>query len=130
MLSQELATYLASQSIGTVASDIFYNRMPDVDNCVVIFDSGGLPGNLKQSHDYPTVQIRSRNLVASGAYNKIAAIYNVLQGLHNVNLTTIHVIDCASIQSAPINIGQDLKQRQEYTINFQLTVVNPTAHRE
>src|SRR4051812_14010693 len=113
MLSQEIAAYLAAQGLGTVATDLFYSHMPDVDNCVVVFDSGGFPGDLKQSHDYPTIQIRSRHLVASGAYNKLASIYNVLQGLHNVNLTSTHIIDCASMQSAPINIGQDEKLRQE-----------------
>jgi hypothetical protein len=129
MLSNEIATYLAAQGIGTLGTDLFYNHMPSADNCLVVFDSGGLEAELKLSIDYPTIQLRARNTTASGAYNTLANAYNVLQGLHNVTLTTMHIIDC-KMTSGPLNLGQDDKLRNEYTQNYSVTVVNKTAHRE
>lgn len=136
MLSKQIALYLQSQSLGTVGTDLFYGFLPpSPDTLTTIFDTGGEQGMMKLGYDYPTIQVRTRAAQGAAsvetAYNRLAAIYNVLHGLHGITLTDgTLVVDSTGLQSAPITIGKDEETRAEFTLNFRLNIRNKTLNRE
>lgn len=133
MLAKKIADYLASQGIGTVGSDLFVEFLPDSpDNVVAIYSTGGFNFNYSSvlGYDNPTIQVRVRNTDQLAAYNKIAAVYDKLQGLNTVTLDGSSIINVQALQSAPTTIGRDAKNRAEYTQNYTIMVRNKTTHRE
>lgn len=131
LVSTEIAAYLQAQGIGTIGTTIFKERMPDTPNtAITIFSTGGILSDPKEGYDNPTIQIMTRADDPATAYNKIASIYDVLQGLNNVTLASgTRLIHMYALQSQPINIGQDETKRTRFTQNYQLLVRNLTAHR-
>lgn len=131
MLAYDVAQYLSSLGLGTVGTNIFVDFLPDVDNAIAVYSTGGFQSNAKLSIDFPTIQIYVRNTSVQNAYDAIASVYDKLHGLNNVTLPQgTHIANCVGLQSAPNNIGLDDKQRQRYTINFRFTIANKTTHRE
>jgi len=136
MISKQIALYLQSQSLGTVGTDIFYGYLPETpDTLTVVYDTGGDIPDARLGYDYPTIQIRTRAAVGAtsieDAYNRIAAVYNVLHGLHNITLTDgTPLVDSLAVASAPFAIGKDDMGRAEFTQNYRLHIRNPTQHRE
>lgn len=135
MLSKSIATYLQSQSLGTIGTTLFYGFLPDTpDTLTTIFETGGTQPDARMSIDYPSIQVRVRQSAGSSsfesAYNRIIAIYNALQSLHGITLSDgTTVIDITAVQM-PINIGKDEKGRAEFTQNYNLTTSKTTIHRE
>lgn len=128
LLSDGIADYLATQGLGTVATDIFVNRLPPNDNCIAIFDTGGEQSLVPQGVDYPTIQIRVKNTAIDNAYKKIMTVYSKLHMLHNTTLSNgLHVIDCVGLQSAPIVLSTDIGA--DFTMNYKVTVSNDTVWR-
>lgn len=132
MLVAAIAQYLQVQSLGTVDTNIYYEYLPpSPDLITAIFSNGGDSSSSKLPMDNPSIQIRVRGLTVSAAYNRIAAIYNVLQGLRNVALNDgTQVISCQAVQSAPINIGKDEQNRFEYTQTYDLIIRHVTNNRD
>lgn len=133
MLTRQIAQYLAANGIGTLDTNIFYESLPSAPNAAVaVFSTGGFESSVVHGYDDPTIQIRVRDTSPTGAYNRIGAIYSLLQGLNHTNLITggIRVIQAQAIQSHPENIGKDEQGRIEYTMNYRLEIRNITANRE
>jgi hypothetical protein len=131
MIVADLAAYLQLKGIGTIDADLFYEYVPpSPDEIAVITSNGGDRTEINLPFDNATIQVRTRSTTVSGAYNKIAAIYNELQGLHSTTLPNgIYVISCQVVQSAPINIGRDAQNRLEYTQDYDLMIRNQTVNR-
>lgn len=136
MISLEIADYLQSKSLGTVGTDIFYDYLPpSPDTLTVVYDTGGYEGHRKLAYDNPTIQIRTRAIAGPTsvltAYNRALAIYNELQGLSNVTLSSgTRLINSYGIQSAPTALDKDAENRAEFTINFQLMTRPNISNRE
>ncbi len=131
-LPYDLAVYIDSVTALTLATDLLVEYIPALpDTLVSVTSTGGLPTGAKLGYDKPTIQIYSRSDNPQTAYNNIAAVYNALQGLHQVTLNSnIFLVDCQALQSAPIRLGVDEKQRFEYTQNYILDIRNLTTHRQ
>ena len=144
MISRALAKYLTDAGLvtysATTGGDCFLEHLPDTpDAAVMILSTGGnlTPAAATWGYDEPTVQLMVR-----GAPNdpmtpqaRAVALYGELQGLRYVTLDAggddeVFVIVCESPQTAPVNIGTDLKNRYRYTLNFALHVRALTAHRD
>jgi len=144
MISRALAKYLDDETLVTYSQasggDCFLEHLPDTpDVDVMILSTGGnpTPAAATWGYDEPTVQIMVR-----GAPNdpvtpqeRAVALYNALQGLRYTVLDPggpdeVSLIVCESSQTAPVNIGTDLKNRYRYTLNFALHVRALTAHRD
>lgn len=106
---------------------VFREYMSDVDNTIAVFSTGGFPGDYWLKYDNPTYQVRIRNTVPSTAATTANALYNQLNGLHTLTMSGIFVSKIVAMQSGPINIGRDEKQRQEYTLNFIVRYRNDAA---
>jgi len=144
MISRALAKYLTVVQIVTYSTssggDCFLEHLPDApDAADMILSTGGnpTPAAATWGYDEPTVQLMVR-----GAPNdpvtpqtRAVAIYGALQGLRGVTLDAggpdeVYLIVCESLQTAPVNIGTDLKNRYRYTLNFALHIRSLTTHRD
>lgn len=129
LLSDGIADYLATLGIGTVGTSIFVNKLPAVDNCIAIFDTGGEPSDTRQGIDYPTIQVRVKNTSIATAYKNLMTIYDKIHMLHNITLGNgIHIIDCIARQSAPLVLSTDYGA--DFTMNYTITVSNSTVWRD
>lgn len=129
--ASEICTYLAAQVAGlTVSTNLFYSRLPDQpDNCVAVFSTGGaapLVTQIGQSQadikaGRPSFQVRVRDKVYATGY---AVAVNCFKALQIVNeqviagggSSTWHSI--VALQSQPVDLGRDVKQRHEWSMNF------------
>lgn len=139
MLAVELARYLAYQGLVTfdeagAAGDVFIGRVTSKpDEAVFLFPTGGFGSDPKLGYDLPTVQVRVRGRKDDpvGPYERARALYDVLHGLHDVELPGgTWLVLCQAVQSDPASLGQDGNGRYEYTQNYLLDVRAPTRHRE
>ena len=99
-------------------TDLFIASMPDSPHdCICIYDTGG--GEQGQyNFERPNVQIRIRNLDYITGYNLARDIKDYLHQARNGetwNGTRYISID---LRSAILFLGQDDKNRYEFTINF------------
>lgn len=144
MTSRALAKYLTTAGLVTYTTaaggDCFPERLPDTpDAAVMILSTGGnpTPAAATWGYDEPTVQIMVRGAPNDYATPQARAndIYDELQGLRYTVLDEggadeVSLIVCESPQTAPVNIGTDLKNRYRYTLNFSLHVRSLTTHRD
>jgi hypothetical protein len=106
---------------------VFREFMPDENNCIAVFSTGGFPGDYWLKYDNPTYQVRVRNTVPTTAADTANSLYNELNGLHTLTMSGIFVSKIVAMQSGPINIGRDEDKRQEYTLNFIVRYRNDAA---
>lgn len=126
MLTSTLADYLELIGIGIVGTNIFVEYLPATENNydVAITSTGGLvsPDGLRVPY---TVQIRTRSENPQTAYTTLMDIYDNIHGKTNFNLPDdTHVVSIYGLQSAPLNIGRDNNDKQEYTLNFTVNIVH------
>jgi hypothetical protein len=124
LLLDDIASYLASEGIGVVGTDLFKGQIPDSpDNCVAIFEYAGQ--RPETTHDnatfeHPGLQVRVRNLNYANGRQKIHDVFEVLHGLCNTNLSSTFYLSIFAIQS-PESIGRDENDRVEFVQNFAVT---------
>ena len=114
----------AEISLGlTYATNLFIGKEPvNPANCVTIFDTTSIPPQLtltSQGYEYPSVQIRVRNIDYLTGWNLIESIKNLLHGLNNISCNgyLITLIYCAS---GPVLLDWDEKSRARLIVNFNL----------
>lgn len=128
---QELGTYLQTQSIGTLNTDMFLTKLPvSPNNCVGILDTGGQSSDSHFPSKNLTFQIIVRNTSYDTAMNKAIAIRELLHTnddtlAYNTILTAgvTKVMRGEAIQE-PYNLGQDKNGRYEISTNYSLKVIN------
>jgi hypothetical protein len=121
-LLDDLAAYLATQSIGTVGTTIFSPKMPDKpDVCISLQERPGYAPDANTTLEYPGVRIICRNVDTDAgilaAFTKAYAIKKLLHrkvGL-TLNGTLYHRIDATG---NPSWNGQDNRGRPQYEISF------------
>lgn len=123
----EIATYLAANSIGTLATNLFYGQMPDIDQnvTVCVYDRVGL----KPSVDIPDIkhpmfQIVVRSKTYDLGKAKLDAIRDLLQDKINVYLVG-GGIKFRFIQAMSEGgwIGLNEAGKEEFSINFHAEIV-------
>lgn len=118
-----LAQYLQDEGYGTVGSGIFKYRMPPTpDNCICVYPAGGPEGLRYIDINYPTLQVRVRNVHPASGYNILQSIHNTLHGLHTTLPGGVIISDTYGIQSQPALTEIDDKQRVHHIIQFSFTV--------
>ncbi len=128
--ASEIVTYLAAQVSGLVAStNLFYSRLPDQpDNCVAVFSTGGaapLLSMVGQSQvdikvGRPSFQVRVRDKVYANGYAVAVNCFKALQSVVEQTIVTSGSTwhDFVALQSQPVDMGRDVKQRHEWGMNF------------
>ena len=120
-----LEAYGESSGLGLdFAIDLFIGKEPDKpNNCVTIYDTPGFPPYLgiggETGYEYPSVQIRVRNIDQMNGWAQAEAIKNVLHGKNHttVNGTLYTVIICSS---GPTLLDWDDNGRARFIMNFNL----------
>ena len=117
----EVADYLQSQAVGTVATDIFIGKLPpSPDNCVALF---GLIGTtLGQQREvaplqFPRFQVLVRNESYDAASDKLQAVRTALHGKYGLMLANWRVLRC-HVETEGGPIGSDDQDRFEFSVNF------------
>jgi len=105
------------------ADNMFIGREPaEPDDCITIFDTGGFPpymGLTNVGYEYPTINIRVRNLHYVDGWNLANRIKDALHGrAHQTwNGTLYTMIQCVN---GPALLGYDDHNRVSFFINFNL----------
>ncbi len=133
-----IAKYLQSQGIVTFDStgangDAFIEVMPDSPSNAVAFMSSGGPEEpgVRHSFDTRTFQVLVRGGVdPRPPRSRAEQIYSALQGLTGVTLDDgTYVVAIGGIQSGPIRMQPDVKDRHRFSLNFWVRLRVPTANR-
>lgn len=121
--SEDIKDILEASSAGLdleFGTDMFIGLMPEKpDNCIVIVDTGGFPPAPKYTYRYPTLQIRSRNNNNKSAWTELDDISGVLHALYEETWNSTRYIQILA-QTEPLFLGQDERQRFQYSINFEI----------
>jgi len=118
MIIDDLATYAQTNSIGTIGSTLFEGHMPATpDNCVCIYETGGLELDRDIPVEEPTFQVLIRNKTYAGARAKAASVVTAFQAVRNQTLTATYFYYIFAQQS-PYSLGRDENERAEITVNF------------
>lgn len=140
-LLDALARYLADLGHGTYDPTgaamtgpwpIFPDQLPqEPDECIALFTYRGPAPDPSLPHDETRLQVRVRG-TADPRVSRARAdlIYGALHGLGPVALHGgLWAQLVLAIQSGPESIGPDTSERHEHVCNFEISWVNPTAHR-
>lgn len=116
----DIASYLAENGIGSIGNTIFKSRLPDIpDNCISIYETGGLAPDRYLPTADPTFQIIVRNKTYSAGKSKMDDIVDLLHQKTNSTLVTggfyFYYI---FLMGEPAHIGVDKKDRDEFSANF------------
>lgn len=138
MLVEDIAKLLHNKDIGVydkegISGNIFINTMPPKpDDCIAIYQRGGLPSDAKLGYDNPTVQVMLRGTNPFTPSQLGGEIYSLLHGMGGEHIIEdgALVIYCHGLQSEVNYIGRDDNNRHEFSLNFQFEIVNKTKHRE
>lgn len=128
MLLDEIASYLASQGVGTEGVDLFKSLMPDEpSNCVALYDYGGSPpamtlGAGAAQWEEPRIQVVARATTYSAARTKIGDVFTVLHSLLNTTLSGTLYISIEAVQS-PFLLDRDESGRVRCACNFHIRKV-------
>lgn len=120
MMLNEIGTYLQSQGIGTLGTDLFLSLMPDQpDNCTALFEYAGSPPDLHWPGEYPGLQVRVRNASYAAGRAKIGEVFKKLHGLHEQNLSGTRYL-LIKARGSPEVLKRDESNRTEWFVNFEI----------
>lgn len=119
-LLADIGAYLQSHSIGTVGTDIWLGEMqPTPDDAVVLCEYPGGKPEVFDRTEYPSLQVRVRARRYVDAETTIDAIYNLLHGLAETDLSGTHYNLIAAKQK-PFSLGQVDRELHELACNFSV----------
>jgi hypothetical protein len=118
--AQDIATYLAAQSVGTFGTNIFVSREPPEPNeCVTVYDTGGLePDTDDLNLLRPKFQVRVRSATYEGGYTKQSLIRDLLILVAPIK-TANSVFVAIMVDTDFISLGRDDKDRYTSTMNYR-----------
>lgn len=120
-LIEQVATYLQTNGIGTLASNLFISYLPDsVDSCVAVLDTGGLTPDIDLPTKEPTFQVFIRATTYDAGKAKLDSVRALLHNFYNNYLvngqTYVYRINALSEGG---HIGQNGRGQDEFSINFK-----------
>lgn len=120
-VADDIAAYLATQSLGTVGTDIFVGFLPEEpDDIIILTDTKGRPPDITTKIEFPGLQIRIRNTAYLTAFAEARKINDLLHGMNNVTLSTVYY-DFIEGQGSPLFVSKDNKMRTTFSLDFIVT---------
>lgn len=126
---QAFASYCQSTGLGTVGQTIFINYLPDQPGApaaATLVQTAGRPGDVSYRWDTVGVQVLVRGQPAA-AQTLAQQYYDALSALQRTAIGGWYLVDCQPQQSGPVYLGRDEAGLDEYSVNFLVTVRNPTG---
>ncbi len=121
---EQIATYLATNGVGTLGDSIFIGYEPDLpQDVVVVFPSGGRPART-DGKEYPAVQVLVRNKSSKAGLQKAEQVRCLLHGKSDVLTTEAGI--CFANESSPIQLGRNSKGEFLFVVNFSWLVTIPS----
>jgi hypothetical protein len=119
-LITNLAQYLEDQSIGTGGTDLFIGRMPEVDDCVLLDQTGGIEPDKYLPITKPTIQVTVRNTDYTDGFDKLKTIYDLLHQNNDTLVLEAGGVDVMIVNALnePSHIGEDENSRHLWTCTF------------
>ena len=123
-LLTDIANYIDAQTSLTQGEDLFIGTLPaNVDNCVGIFQSGGVEPTTYLGIIKPTIQVLVRNTNYEDAQKQAYQIYDLMHQIYNRTLGGTYIFTIFALQE-PTDIGEDETGRAVFTGNYVLEVMN------
>lgn len=118
MLIDDLTQQLITAGLGTLGTDVFSGFMPgNVDNGLVVIETGGLQPDKDILIHTPTFQVLIRSKSYSNGRTKLTNVYNTFHQLENVTLGGTYFFFILA-QTEGGHIGRDDNGRDQFSINF------------
>lgn len=118
-VTTDIATYLQTQGIGTIGTNIFIGELPPKpDTCCSVFTYGANPPSLVWNGEFPDVQVRVRGETHDLA---LAKAYAVMKALHKKTEITVnsHLYHFIGAKHSPTSLGREAgRARWLYVVNF------------
>jgi hypothetical protein len=128
MIIDDLADYIVSEGIEidgvdlALGTNFFKGYLPDdEDDCVAIFDTGGLEPDMELPTGDPTFQILVRSSSYETAHTTIQAIADLLHQKRNETIGSTYYY-FIYLMGEPGHIGRDTKNRDEFSANFHCRI--------
>ena len=128
---KELSLYIEDHTPFVVGTDLFPGYRPTTapSRCITILEAtGAKPDFYHPDLQRVPLQFLVRNSTYFSARTECLTLIDLLHGKSALNLPAINsgdpllVIDTAQVLSGPISLGQDDKQRFEFSVNFLLII--------
>jgi len=120
----EVAEYIEEQGYATRNTDLFVDKLPDLQNdCTVVYTTGGQIPDIYLPIASPNFEILCRSNSAQTAYERISNIVDSLHQTFNSTLVSGGNYYYSILLFGEINnLGRDEKGRIEYSANFNCKV--------
>lgn len=123
-LLTDITTYIDSNTSLTAGTNLFIGTLPaNVDNCVGIFQSGGVEPTTYLDVIKPTIQVIVRNTNYETAQQLSYQIYDLLHQLYKITMGSTEIYTVFALQE-PTDIGEDETGRAVFTGNYVLEIKN------
>jgi hypothetical protein len=123
-LLTDITNYIDAQTTLTKGTDLFIGTLPaNVDNCVGIFQSGGVEPTTYIDIIKPTIQVIVRNTNYETAQQLAYEVYDLMHQIYNTTLGGTYLYTIFALQE-PTDIGEDETGRAVFTGNYVLEVRN------
>lgn len=118
-LISDIATYLQTEGVGTLATDIFYSYMPaDVNTGVCVLDTGGPTPNPDVPLKNPTFQVFVRAADYDTGKTKLDAVREALHRVQNETIGSYYFYYILASSEGGA-IGRNQAGKDEFSINFE-----------
>lgn len=119
MLADDITQYMATNGIGTLATDLFEGNLPDSpDSAVVVIETGGTQPERELPFKSPTFQVYIRNQGYSAGRTKLDAVRALLHAIQNQTIGSTYFYYIFAISEGG-HVGRDDNSRDLFSINFQ-----------
>ena len=124
-MADDVCTYLAANSLGSIGVDIFSNHAPvNKNDFILVTDTGGSPPEQYYAIDHPTVQVAVYGMAGSHAatWQKVLDCFHLLNRKQNITIGTRDAMYARAVASPQV-IGLDPeKSRWLMVINIQFKI--------
>ena len=122
----DLGTYLQTNSIGTIGTDIFYMGLDEsMGNCISLIPYGGIePDNIVSGEANlcnPSVQVLVRNIAAATGLSKATTIYKLLRIVSNQTIGTTKFLKIVPV-SPPMFVAKTDGGYYLFSINLKILI--------
>jgi len=119
-LIDELMTYLQTNGIGTIGTDLFKAVRPaDPIDCIALYDTGGSGPDTEETVRDQRIQAIVRNKSYTTGYTKAKSIYDLLKDAKSFLTTPVSI--CRA-EHPPFHMGVDEEYRHLIGLDFTLTI--------
>ncbi len=123
--TEQIATYLQANGVGTLATDLFISYLPEDSHlpCVGVFDTGGIQPDKYLPMKHPTFQVFIRAASFDAGKTKLAAIRALLhQKMNSTLVVGEDYFFYIFALSEGGHIGRNDAGMDEFTMNFEALI--------